>query len=103
MLTDFGSEGKRSFAPRPGPGARRPGLTSPGERATSTAMQVKLNGEPREIPDGLTVAGLLAHLGVKAQRVAIEVNEAVVTKDRYEEHALRAGDAVEIVAFVGGG
>ena len=66
-------------------------------------MQVKLNGEIREIPEGLNVAGLLAHLGVKAQRVAVEVNEAVVTKDRYDGQALRAGDSVEIVAFVGGG
>jgi len=66
-------------------------------------MQVKLNGEPREIPDASTVASLLAHLGVRATRVAVEVNEAVVTKDRYEGHALQAGDAVEIVAFVGGG
>ena len=66
-------------------------------------MQVRLNGELREIPDGLTVAGLLAHLGVKAQRVAVEVNETVVTKSRYEQQALRSGDSVEIVAFVGGG
>ncbi len=66
-------------------------------------MQVRLNGELREIPDGMTVSALLAHLGVKAQRVAVEVNEAVVTKDRYEAHALQGGDAVEIVAFVGGG
>jgi sulfur carrier protein len=66
-------------------------------------MQVRLNGEIREIPDEMTVAGLLAHLGVKAQRVAVEVNEAVVTKDRYEAHPLKSGDAVEIVAFVGGG
>ncbi len=66
-------------------------------------MQVKLNGEIREVPDGTTVSGLLTQLGVKAPRVAVEVNEVVVTKDRYESHALRAGDAVEIVAFVGGG
>jgi sulfur carrier protein len=66
-------------------------------------MRVKLNGELREIPEGMTVAGLLAHLGVKAQRVAVEVNEAVVTKDRYDAHLLQGGDAVEIVAFVGGG
>jgi sulfur carrier protein len=66
-------------------------------------MQVRLNGETREIPDGLTVAGLLAHLGIKAQRVAIEVNDAVVTKDRYESHRIGPGDSVEIVAFVGGG
>ena len=40
-------------------------------------MQLKLNGETREVPDGATVAALLAHLGVKIQRVAVEVNEAV--------------------------
>jgi thiazole synthase len=66
-------------------------------------MQVRLNGELREIPDGLTVSGLLAHLGVKAQRVAVEVNEVVVTKDRHDAHGIRPGDAIEIVAFVGGG
>jgi len=66
-------------------------------------MQVRLNGELREVPDGVSVAALLAHLGVRAQRVAVEVNEAVVTKDRYDGHALKSGDVVEIVAFVGGG
>jgi sulfur carrier protein len=66
-------------------------------------MQVRLNGELREIPDDLTIAGLLAHLGVKAQRVAVELNEAVVTKDRYEAQRIDPGDSLEIVAFVGGG
>jgi sulfur carrier protein len=66
-------------------------------------MQVRLNGELREIPDGMTVATLLTHLGVKAPRVAVEVNETVVTKDRYEAQKIGPGDSVEIVAFVGGG
>ena len=66
-------------------------------------MQVRINGELREIPEGTTVAGLLAQLGVKAARVAVELNEAVVTKDRYEGRRIGPGDAVEIVAFVGGG
>jgi sulfur carrier protein len=66
-------------------------------------MRVTLNGEQRELPDGLTVATLLAHLGVKAPRVAVEVNESVVTKDRYQAHRIGPGDAIEIVAFVGGG
>jgi sulfur carrier protein len=74
-----------------------------GRALHTPTMQVKLNGEIREVPEGISVAALLAQLGVKAQRVAVEVNEAVVTKDRYEAHALRGGDAVEIVAFVGGG
>jgi len=67
------------------------------------AIQVRLNGELRELPDGLTVETLLSHLGVKAARVAVEVNEAVVTKDRYTAHRLSAGDSIELVAFVGGG
>lgn len=66
-------------------------------------MQIAINGEIREVQDGMTVAGLLALLGVKAPRVAVEVNESVVTRDHHEEHVLRSGDAVEIVAFVGGG
>lgn len=66
-------------------------------------MQVRLNGEAREVPDGTTVSGLLVHLGVKARRVAVEVNEVVVTKDRYAECTIGPGDSVEIVAFVGGG
>jgi thiamine biosynthesis protein ThiS len=66
-------------------------------------MRVTLNGEQRELPEELTVSKLLAHLGVKAARVAVEVNETVVTKDRYEAHRIGPGDSIEIVAFVGGG
>ena len=66
-------------------------------------MQISINGEIREVADGTTVSGLLGQLGVKAPRVAVEVNETVVTRDRHAEHVLHAGDSVEIVAFVGGG
>jgi sulfur carrier protein len=66
-------------------------------------MQVRINGELRDLPEGMTISGLLSHLGVKAARVAVELNEVVVTKDRYEAQRIGAGDAVEIVAFVGGG
>ena len=66
-------------------------------------MQISINGEIREVPEGTNVSGLLGLLGVKAPRVAVEVNEVVVTRDRHAEHVLRSGDAVEIVAFVGGG
>lgn len=66
-------------------------------------MQIHLNGEPREVPEGVTVHGLLELLAIKAPRVAVEVNAAVVTKARHAETALKAGDQVEIVTFVGGG
>lgn len=66
-------------------------------------MQLHVNGQPSEVPDGLTVAALLALLGVAAPRVAVEVNGAVVVKARHADTALGDGDHVEIVTFVGGG
>lgn len=66
-------------------------------------MQVQINGQPRDVPDGTTVSALLALLEIKAPRVAVEINAEVVVKARHAETSLRAGDQVEIVTFVGGG
>jgi sulfur carrier protein len=66
-------------------------------------MKVVVNGEPCEIPDGLTVRQLLEHVGLGAGLVAVEVNKAIVVRARHAEHALAEGDAVEIVQLVGGG
>lgn len=66
-------------------------------------MQIHLNGEPKDVPEGVTVRGLLELLAITAPRVAVEVNAHVVTKAKHAETALAAGDQVEIVTFVGGG
>ena len=66
-------------------------------------MQLQINGQSRELPDGLTVATLLTLLEIKALRVAVEVNAEVVVKSRHQLTALQPGDQVEIVTFVGGG
>ena len=66
-------------------------------------MKLIVNGEEAQVPDGLTVAGLLTHLAVKPGRVAVELNLAVVRKERFSTQPLVEGDKVEIVAFVGGG
>ena len=66
-------------------------------------MQLTVNGEKREIADNSSVADLLSALQIAATRVAVEVNLAIVPKDRYAEQTLMDGDAVEIVHFVGGG
>lgn len=66
-------------------------------------MQLQINGEPREVPDGTTVSGLLALLALEAPRVAVEVNAEVVVKAKHAQTVLAAGDQVEIVTFVGGG
>lgn len=66
-------------------------------------MQIVLNGEPREIPDGATIVALLEHLGIDRQRVAVELNEHVVPKAKHASTTLQLSDRVEIVTFVGGG
>lgn len=66
-------------------------------------MRVTLNGEPRELRDGVTVADLVGELGLGARRVAVEINLDVLARDDYAQRALRDGDVVEIVQFVGGG
>jgi sulfur carrier protein len=66
-------------------------------------MTLKLNGEKKEIRDGLSVAGLLDVLKIQPARVAVEVNLSIIKKDAYTGHVLHDGDEVEIVSFVGGG
>jgi sulfur carrier protein len=66
-------------------------------------MQVKVNGEPLELPDGCTVAALVERLRLDAVRVAVERNEDVVPRRTWAESPLSDGDHVEIVTFVGGG
>lgn len=66
-------------------------------------MQIHLNGEPREVPEGVTVRALLELLEIKAPRVAVEVNAEVVSRARHAQTRLATGDQVEIVTFVGGG
>jgi sulfur carrier protein len=66
-------------------------------------VRATVNGEPVDLPEGLTVAALLARMGVTAERVAVERNGAVVKKARHATEPLSDGDVVEIVTFVGGG
>ena len=62
-----------------------------------------MNGEPRDLRDGLTVAELVNELGLRVRRIAVEINLDVLARDDYERRALRDGDVVEIVQFIGGG
>ena len=66
-------------------------------------MRATVNGEPVELPDGLTVSSLLQHLGVRAERVAVERNGEVVKQARHGDQRIASGDVLEIVTFVGGG
>ena len=66
-------------------------------------MQVTVNGEPRELPDNLTLQDLLQHLQLSADRVAVEHNREIIKRDRWASVRVRAGDRLEIVHLVGGG
>jgi sulfur carrier protein len=66
-------------------------------------MVVTVNGEARDVPEGVTVRGLVELLGLSDGPVAVERNGEVVPRAEHARTALAAGDAVEIVHFVGGG
>jgi thiamine biosynthesis protein ThiS len=66
-------------------------------------MLLHINDEQREFPDGLTVAVLIAHLGMKPDRVAVELNLEIVPRTLWEATPLKDGDKLEVVHFVGGG
>ena len=66
-------------------------------------MQVEVNGQLRELPEGATVATLLQQLGVDGGPVAVERNREIVPRARHGQTTLCEGDALEVVQFVGGG
>jgi sulfur carrier protein len=66
-------------------------------------MQIHLNGEPRDVPEGVTVAQLLELLEVRMKGVAVERNLDVIPRAEHTTTCLAAGDRVEVVTLVGGG
>jgi sulfur carrier protein len=67
-------------------------------------MQIRINGQPRDIPDtSLSVADLVARLELAGKRIAVERNGEVVPKSRHGDTAVCDGDRFEIIVAVGGG
>lgn len=66
-------------------------------------ISLSVNGEPRQFPDPLTVADLLAALSLAGKRVAVERNGEIVPKSQHPATPLSSGDRLEIVVAVGGG
>jgi sulfur carrier protein len=66
-------------------------------------MLITVNGEPREIDEGLTVLGLIQVLGLTEGPVAVERNREIVPRAEHGSTSLADKDVVEIVHFVGGG
>lgn len=66
-------------------------------------MHVQINGEMREVSNQLTVSSLIEELKLPHDRLAIELNRAVIRRNDWPVTALGEGDKIEIVHFVGGG
>ncbi len=66
-------------------------------------MNIVVNGAPRQVAPGTTIAQLLAELDVASQAVAVEVNLQLVPRARHAEHELQEADQLEVVTLVGGG
>jgi sulfur carrier protein len=87
-----------------------------GIRATTTAVdasraaaqpmdsiEITVNGAPRRVAPGTTVADLITELGLADRKVAVERNRDVVPRARHGEVRLETGDRLELVTYVGGG
>lgn len=71
--------------------------------AMGEPVQITLNGERRALPAPTSVHGLIEHLGLSADAVAVERNLEIVRRHQWPGTVLRDGDRVEVVHFVGGG
>ena len=67
------------------------------------SLGIRVNGEHRRVPGGISIAQMLNELGLDAQRVAVERNLEIVPRSTIGELAVEDGDDYEIVHFVGGG
>ncbi len=66
-------------------------------------MNLTINGENRDLSAAETLGALIEQLGMKADRVAIELNREIVPREQWLQTSLKDGDRLEIVHFVGGG
>ncbi len=70
---------------------------------STPTIELEVNGKPRVVAEGATVAALLAELALAPPLVAVEVNRTLVPRAAHADRRLSGGDRVEIVTLVGGG
>jgi len=66
-------------------------------------VKLVINGEERSFDEPLTLSGLIERMGIKADRVAVELNRTIIRRDDWPATELHDGDHLEVVHFVGGG
>ena len=94
-----GASGIQAGAVRSGLHGLEPGSLQVGE----AVIRVVVNGEECDVPDRLTVAGLLAHLDLPTRFIAVERNREIVPRAEHGATLVENGDRLEIVTMVGGG
>ncbi len=67
------------------------------------AISIRVNGEPRRVRRGMSVAELACELGLVPAKIAVERNREIVPRSTLADIAVEDGDEYEIVTFVGGG
>jgi thiazole synthase len=67
------------------------------------SLAVRVNGEHRRVPGGITVAEMLNEVGIDPAKVAVERNLEIVPRSSLGEVCVEDGDDYEVVHFVGGG
>ncbi|MDA2937253.1 sulfur carrier protein ThiS [Acidobacteria bacterium AH-259-A15] len=73
--------------------------------ATREAREIEIivNGKKTKIPTTWTIDNLIRDLELRRKQVAVEVNEQIISRERWSKQPLGSGDRIEIVHFVGGG
>lgn len=69
----------------------------------ATTMTIIINGEPKRVAAGMTIAALVADIGLNPKKVAVEHNMDIAPRSTLANVLLQDGDVLEIVHFVGGG
>jgi thiamine biosynthesis protein ThiS len=72
-------------------------------QTAAETVEVKINGEMKQIPSDINLAELLKHLELPAERLAVELNSEVIRRINWENVKVKNADKIEIVHFVGGG
>jgi thiamine biosynthesis protein ThiS len=66
-------------------------------------VEIRLNGKARDVADGISIRRLLDELGLHPLRVAVQLNDEIIKRDRYAEVILKSGDMVEVLTIMAGG
>ena len=75
---------------------------SSGATGNRPRISVTINGEAVELPDSFCIDDLIAQMAV-AGRYAVEINGEIVPRSEHGVRLIEHGDAIEIVAAIGGG